>query len=401
MDNFDDFVEKVREANPIEDILEESGMKLRGHGRLRTGTKHDSMKVRTDMGRVWWYSQNWNGDVFGWIMREKGVEFAEALEILARRAHIEMPKFQNVDESEVRRKRATADTFSVAASVFQRWLLGDEERGVKADDDALVYVRGRAWTDETTRAAMTGFSGRRDDWQVKDMIGEFNLYGIDVQSLAAVAVIGFQGDVDRWAREQGVRDHEDFDEHWIEWRRVWGLMDKPGIIYAHQHRGGVKFLSRRNLPGFDSRKDTKTGKVYDEKSFNPFKLLAGPKQPYFNHVHRMDRPLVLVEGQGDAKTWGQWGQGAMAFCGLLGDLGQMAPEDAEPMRRLAAYLHKHPALYLNFDDDEPGQRAIRLAAKLLGPKIQIVRMPRPTSRDDAVEPITETETDNEAEHGEG
>ena len=34
MENFDDFVEKVRDANPIEKVLEESGIHLRGHGRL-------------------------------------------------------------------------------------------------------------------------------------------------------------------------------------------------------------------------------------------------------------------------------------------------------------------------------------------------------------------------------
>src|SRR3990172_8481584 len=178
MENFDDFVENVREANPIEEVLVESGIHLRGHGRLRTATKHDSMNVRIDMQRVWWYSQNWNGDVFAWVMKEKGVEFNEALTILARRAHIEMPRFQPVNESEVKRLRATADAFSVAANVFYRWLVG--------------------------------LSGRKSAEQVKDMKGEFSLYGIDPLSPAAVAVLGFQGNIDQWAHAQGVREHEDF-----------------------------------------------------------------------------------------------------------------------------------------------------------------------------------------------
>lgn len=395
MQNFDDFVEQVREANPIEEVLEEGGVKLRGHGRLRTGTKHDSLKVRTDMGRAWWYSQNWNGDVFGWIMREKGVEFVEALEMLARRAHIEIPKFQGVDEGELRQRRAAADVFSVAANVFQRWLLGDEEKGAKADEEALAYCRGRGWTDETTRLALTGFSGRKADWQVKDMIGDFNLYGIDVQSPVAVAVLGFQGDVNAWAEKYGVRKHADFDETWIEKGRIHGLMDTPGLIYAHVHRGGVKYASRRQLPGFDKIIDRESKKERDWKSWNPHKALAGPKQPYFNHVHRVDRPLVMVEGQGDAKTWGQWGQGAMAFCGLLGDMDQMAPEDADRLRRHAAHIRKHPVLYLALDEDEAGQKVIRLAAKLLGPKIQIVRMTRLTPRNEANEVAG-----NEADDGE-
>lgn len=384
MINFADFVEQVRDANPIEEVIREGGLQLKGYGRLLTCTKHDSLKVRTDMQRAFWYSKNWSGDVFGWLMMDKGIEFNEALARLADRARIDMPKFQQVNESEVRRSRATADAFSVAAAVFHRWLLGDEAKGIKPDADALAYCRDRAWSDETTQLAMTGFSGRKEAWQVKDMIGDFNLFGIDVRSPAAVAVLGFEGDVGAWATEQGIRNHEDFDEGWIVKKRIHGLMDVPGLIYSHQHKGGVKYLSRRNLPGFDTIKSE--GKIRDWKSFNPYKLLAGPKQVYFNHMQRIDRQLVLVEGQGDAMTWGQWGYGAMAFCGLLGDISQMVPEEAERLRKLAGYIKKHPALYLAMDDDEAGQAAIPLAAKLLGPKIQVVKMARSSaSKDETVE----------------
>ena len=379
-ENFDDFVEKVRDANPIEEVLEESGIKLRGHGRLRTAAAHDSMKVRTDMQRIFWYSHNWSGDVFAWVMQDKGIEFNEALETLARRAHMEMPKFSQVNESEVKTRRATADVFSVAAHVFQRWMIGDQEMNIVADADALAYAKGRGWSDETIKNSLVGFSGRKTAEQYKDMKGEFNLYGIALDSPAAVAVLGFEGDVDQWASLQGVRTHEDFDPQWIAKGRIHGLMDVPGLIYAHQHKGGVNYLSRRHLPGFDKIKDG--SKQREWKSFNPYKLLAGVKQPYFNHAQRIDRPIVLVEGQGDAVTWGQWGQGAMAFCGLLGDPERMAPEDGERLRKLAGYIKKHPAVYLQLDDDDAGQKVVHWAAKLLGPRTQIVRMVQLKPRED-------------------
>jgi len=154
-------------------------------------------------------------------------------------------------------------------------------------------------------------------------------------------------------------------------------------------------LSRRQLPGFDKIKSD--GKIRDWKSFNPYKLLAGVKQVYFNQAHRMDRPLICVEGQGDAITYGQWGHGAMAFCGLLGDPGQMAPEDAERMRKLAGYIHKHPAVYWQFDDDEAGEKAVRLAAKMVGAKVQIVRMSRQWSREDAAESDQQSAVSNQKE----
>lgn len=385
-ENFEDFVEKVRDANPIEDVLAESGIVLRGHGQLRTAAKHDSLKVRTDMQRMFWYSQNWNGDVFAWVMREKGVDFSQALDILARRAHIEMPRFAgSVNESEVKKNRATADVFSVAANVFHRWLVGDEkaEGGMQKDEEAFAYARGRGWSDETLKVALIGFSGRRSAEQYKDMRGDFALYGIDPLCPAAVAILGFEGDVDFWAGNYGLKDQPDFDAEWIVKGRIHGLMDTPGLIYAHQFQGGVKYLSRRQLPGFDQIKSE--GKTRTWKSFNPHKALVGAKQPYWNHAHRVDRPLICVEGQGDAVSYGQLGFGSLAFCGLLGDPSQMAPEDGERMRKLAAQINKHPAVYLHLDEDEAGQKAIRLAAKLLGPKTQIVRPSRLYTREDAEE----------------
>lgn len=61
----------------------------------------------------------------------------------------------------------------------------------------------------------------------------------------------------------------------------------------------------------------------------------------------------------------------------------MAPDEAERLRKLAAWINKHPAVYLFLDDDAPGQKAIRQAAHLLGMKVQIGRMARLVSRDEA------------------
>lgn len=392
MEHFDVFVEKVRDANPIEDVMQESGITLKGHGQLRTASKHDSLKVRTDMGRAFWYSKNWNGDVFAWVMQEKGCEFNEAMEILARRAHIEIPKFsREVNEGEVKKSRATAEIFSVAANVFHRWLLGDDERGVKADEEALTYCRGRGWKDETTKLALTGFSGRKSADQIKDMSGEFQLFGIDLMSPAVVAIMGFDsaaaaakfdGDVDMWSAKYGLGS-EATTAGWTEKNRIHGLMDTPGLIYAHRMRGAVNYLSRRQLPGFDKIKDAGTKTDRDWKSFNPHKILVGPKQVYVNHAHRMDKALCCVEGQGDSKSFGQIGFGAMAFCGLMGDIGNMEPEDAERLRKLAAWINKHPSVYLFLDDDEAGQKAIRHAANLIGMKVQIGHMPRLLPREEA------------------
>lgn len=381
MASFEEFIEQVREANPIEKVIEESGLVLRGHGRLRTGAKHDSLKIRTDMGRFFWYSQNVQGDVFEWVMRETGKDFMGALEQLARRAGLEMPRSQGVVSSQAMKvQRATADVFSVAAQVFHRWLVGDEARGVAADAEALAYARGRGWTDETIAREVVGFSGRKSEAQLADMRKEFELFGIDMKLPAAVAVFGLHQDVSGWAAAAGMMD-EAREAGWIEKGHIHGLMDKPGLIYTHQRRGSIGYLTRRQLPGFD--KIVTEGKERDWKSHNPQKELVGARLPYVNRVERVDRPLICVEGQGDAISFGQVGFGALAFCGLMGEIAFMAAEDAERLRKMAEWINKHPAVYLFLDDDEAGQKAVKQAASLLGMKVQVGRMTRLLARDEA------------------
>lgn len=281
---------------------------------------------------------------------------------------------------EVKRQRAAADVFAAAANVFHRWLVGDAERGIEPDGEALEYARGRGWKDETLVRELVGFSGRKSESHVNDMREEFKMLGIDVNSPAGVAVFGLHDDIAGWAAAADMVD-EARAAGWIDKGHIHGLMDKPGLIYTHARRGSIGYLTRRQLPGFD--KITVEGKTRDWKSHNPQKELAGARLAYINRVERVDKPLICVEGQGDAISLGQVGFGALAFCGLLGEVGYMAVEDAERLRQLAAWIAKHPAVYLMLDDDEAGQKAVRQAAGLLGSKVQIMRMTRLVARDEA------------------
>ena len=211
MSNLDEFIEQVRDANPIEDVISESGIVLKGgHTKHGTAKGTQSLIVKCDWGRFFWYSASRNGDVFAWVMQEKGLDFMGALDLLARRAHVEMPKFSQgvISEQRMKKLRATADVYSVAARVFNRFLMGDDDKaeGVKfeADAAALEYARGRGWTDETMRKEVVGFSGRKTEAQVAEMKKELQLFGIDLNSAAAVSIFGYQGDVMAWAAAAGI-----------------------------------------------------------------------------------------------------------------------------------------------------------------------------------------------------
>ena len=389
MDNFDDFVEKVRDANAIEEVIPALGFPLRMHGSRAVGDRDDcnTLNVLIRMQHAWWYGDNWHGDVFAFVQKVRGGDFMHALDYLANRAGMRMPDFKKEDVSEVQKRSATTGAFVVASGVFHRWLMGHDDKNmdihIPADIEALAYVRGRGWTDDSTRAAMTGFSGRKTDWQVKDMRGEFSKFGIDPFSPAAVAVLGFEGDVAAWANQHGLLSHPDFDGEWVTKGKISGLMSTPGIIYTHQRFGKVDYLSRRQLPGHDIFKDFKTGKERPWKSYNPHKCLVGPKQIYYNHAYDAGKMSVMVEGQGDAKTWGQWGYSGLALLGMFSDFERKSPEEQEPIMRWVKKMWKHDGLYYAPDDDEAGEKNVRMIGKVFGPKIQIVKMARLVTRDEA------------------
>jgi hypothetical protein len=389
MDNLEDFKEKVRDANPIEEVIPALGFPLRVRGAHANGDRDDcnTLHVLLRMQHAWWYGDNWHGDVFAFVQKIKGCDFMQALEFLADRANIRMPEFKKEDVGEVQKRSATADAFVVASGVFHRWLMGHENKNldihITADGAALAYVRGRGWSDESTRKAMTGFSGRKEAWQIKDMRGEFSKFGIDPLSPAAVAVLGFEGDVMAWANQYQLLDHPDFDKEWIERGKISGLMSAPGIIYTHQRFGKVDYLSRRQLPGHDTFKDFKSNKERPWKSYNPHKCLAGPKQVYYNFAYDAAKLCVMGEGQGDAKTWAQWGYGGLALLGTFADFERKTAEEQEPIMRWVKKMWKHDGLYYAPDDDEAGEKNVRVIGKVFGPKIQIVRMTRLQPRGEA------------------
>lgn len=388
MENFEDFVERVRDANAIEEVIPAMGFPLRVRGSRADGDREDcnTLHVLIRMQHAWWYGDNWHGDVFAFVQKVRGCDFMGALEYLAERAGIRMPEFKKEDVSDVQKRSATAGAFVVASGVFHRWLMGasrDDKNlnmDTPADEAALAYVRGRGWTDETTRAAMTGFSGRKADWQVKDMRGEFSKFGVDPFSPAAVAVTGFEGDVMQWANKNKLLDHPDFDREWIEKGRISGLMSMPGIIYTHQRFGKVNYLSRRQLPGFDVFKDRKTGKECPWKSYNPHKCLVGSKQVYYNHAFDAGKLCIICEGQGDAKTWAQLGYGGLALLGMFADFERKSPEEQEPIMRWVKKMWRHDGLFYAPDDDEAGEKNVKVIGKVFGPKIQIVKMTRLVQR---------------------
>lgn len=313
-------IEEIKDKVRIEQLVAETTtVRLRKSGANYVGFCPFHVNQNTPALVVWSGTQTWKcfgcnkgGDVLHWVQEQNpGWDLKEAIRHLAGKANITL-QGKDGDLKERVAAQAKEDALRVAMRVMRRWLVGESDRKTgktirEGDKEALAYALDRGWTMETIKAEGIGFSGRATPAEINEMRGEFQLHGIDPLSPQAVMVMGFKGDVAKWAESQGL-DPSGFGKNFIQ-----GYMNTPGLMYGHKLNGRIEFLSQRFLPGFDA----------ERKSHNVNSVLAGPKRTYYNSLHRghhaegqeRGEAIYVVEGQGDAVTWKQFGKPAMALCG--------------------------------------------------------------------------------------
>jgi DNA primase len=162
----DDSVKQVKEANDIVAVIE-GYLELRPAG----GAKfkglcpfHDDRNPSLIVDQQWQNYKCWAcnkyGDVFQFVQDYERVSFAEALELLARRAGITLEKRGNSLQNQGR--AAMLDVIRWAAQQFHQCLLDSP-----LADEARRYVAGRGLTGETVRRYGLGFAPRNGDWLVQ------------------------------------------------------------------------------------------------------------------------------------------------------------------------------------------------------------------------------------------
>jgi len=330
-----DIIEQVKQANRIEEVIEETGSPLGGSGRYRRGVENDSLVVDVEKQAYWWNSRGEAGDVIHWVMRRLGLDFKAAVAWLARRAGMEEPDWGDAARGIIRRRM---DVLTAAAALFHAWLLRDER--------ALAYARGRGWTDETIGRALLGYSGSGTRAQRDALRAELRRVGVEDDEPVAVALLGYQGDVAGWAQAHDITPRP----RWLERGRVPGIVGMRLLLYPHWWNGGVRYLSGRSI---------------GEKKFH-YNLpaeLAGARLPYYNALYSANSDeVIIVEGQADAVTLLQWGWAAVALAGLeLDDT------------TVAALRRRHAVLYVGLDRDPAGERKAVAIARRLGPLTRLVR----------------------------
>lgn len=159
----DGIIEEVRQTNDIVDIISQY-VHLKRSGRNFFGLcpfhneKSPSFSVSPDKQIFHCFGCGVGGNVFTFLTKIEGINFVEAVQILAERSNIQLPTLENSGDSikeELKSKVYKVNEF--AANYYHENLYKPTSK------IAQEYIKKRKLTNETLKAFKIGFSGKFDE----------------------------------------------------------------------------------------------------------------------------------------------------------------------------------------------------------------------------------------------
>ncbi|MCR5666853.1 MAG: DNA primase [Eubacterium sp.] len=309
----DDLIEQVRMSNDIVDVI--SGyvsLKKKGSNHMGLCPFHNekspSFSVSQSKQLYHCFGCGASGNVFSFLMEYEKYTFPEAVEALAERAGITLPKVERTKEERQKEDTRTKiyEVNKEAATYFYMLLRSEQGK------TALSYLTNRELTEETMKKFGLGYSAQ------------------------------YSNDLYQYLRKKGYSD---------------SLLAQAGLITVDERRGGQdKFWNRVMFPIMDQR-----GKVI---AFGG-RVMGDGKPKYLNSPETMifDKSrnlyglnfarsskregIILCEGYMDVIALHQAG-----FDNAVASLGTaFTPGHANLVKRFAK------TAYLSFDSDEAGIKA--------------------------------------------
>ncbi|MFQ5524326.1 MAG: DNA primase [Acidimicrobiia bacterium] len=164
-------IDRVREATDLVDLVSEvTKVKRSGRSYMAVCPFHEektpSMSVDRARGLYHCFGCGKGGDVFTFVQETQGVDFAEALEILARKAGITLVR--DPDEAQKRGRRQVAvEALRRAIDVYHTRLKKAPEAG-----PVRAYLRSRGYDASTIEEWRLGFAGVQWDTLVRALKAE-------------------------------------------------------------------------------------------------------------------------------------------------------------------------------------------------------------------------------------
>ena len=310
-------LDALKSLHPLGDVVEASGVQLRGRGRVRQGVCpfHDeaegSFTVYADTERFHCFGCGASGDVLDFIQRTDGLSLPEAIR-----------KLDGGAPSTVAAPRRAAESRRASAAV------------VPQRDPALLTAALRFYLRSMLRSR-----------EAREYLGS---RGISFDTACRLGLGYAPGD--------GLRRYLEAAGFGGERIRASGLFTERGERFAGMVV--VPYLISRRVRWL-------VGRAIDPERSPRFQALPGPK-PVLGLGRLGANPswVVLTEGVFDWLALVQWG---LPACAALGTQG---------MERLALALRGCARVFLAFDADDAGREAAERLAGLLGRRAAVVGLPQ-------------------------
>ncbi len=310
-------IDEIKSRLDAVDLISET-VKLRRAGKNYTGfcpfhpnSRTPAFVVFPDSGTWRCFGQcNEGGDIFKFVMKKEGWDFAETLRYLAQKAGVTLepltPEREARDETNVRLRTLLED-----AVTFYRYHLLQNPGG----KDALAYIRKRGLTPETIETFGLGYAP--NGWEVT--LNYFMDKGYSVDELAQAGMI---------SERQSGGWHDRFRN-----RVMFPIRDGMG----HMAGFGARILDPEDVPKFLNSPQTAL--------FDKGHLLYGLDQA--RKAIRAQDQVVIVEGYLDVIALHQGG-----FTNTVSPMGTALTEDQ--LRLLKKFTRR---IVLALDADAAGEKA--------------------------------------------
>jgi DNA primase len=281
------------------------------------------------------------GDVFSFVMKKEGLEFREALRLLAERAGVPLPERHRPEEDTERERSRQAN--EAAAQYYHRLLLNSED-----GRQARRYLEERGLDQATLQDFQLGFAP--SGWET--LLRHLRERGYDQEELLAAGLITIG--------ERGARDlfHE---------RIMFPITDIRGRVVGF---GGRTLPSEGQPEGQPKYLNTAQTALFDKGS-----LLYGLDRAK-EHIRR-EGSAVIVEGYMDAIAAHQYG-----YSNVVASMGTALTE--RQVRLLKRFARD---VVLALDADTAGQEATLRAIEyqeILGRDIRVAILPPGLDPDQAI-----------------
>ena len=315
-----DFLYQLKNANPIESVMG-SYVQLQRAGSLLKclcpfhSEKTPSCVVYTDTQDQHFYCFGCHagGDVITFIMQIEGLGYMDAVQMLAERAGMTVPRDER-DNGESQRRTRLLELNRAAARFYYEQLRGPDKRG-------LIYLKERALRPEIIKKYGLGFAGD-GGFALRDAMKQ---QGYTDDELLAANLCG---------RSQKGNLYDKFRN-----RVIFPIFDLRGSVIAF----GGRTIEKDGEPKYLNSSDTPVFK----KGHNLFSMHFAKKS--------QSKRLILAEGYMDVIAIHQAG-----FENVVASLGTaLTPDQCRLMRQYAEEV------VISYDSDAAGQNATVKAINLL------------------------------------